>query len=79
LALILREGLALTFAGLAAGLVAAQFATRSMQALLFGVSATEPAVFAGIAILLLGVAAIACWIPARIAMRLDPMSALRHD
>ena len=79
LALILREGLALTLAGLVAGFAAALFVTRTMQALLFGVSATEPVVFGGIALLLIGVAVIACWIPARRAMRLDPMAALRRD
>jgi putative ABC transport system permease protein len=79
LTLILREGLALTLAGLVAGFIAALFVTRAMQALLFGVGAAEPAVFAGIAILLVGVAVIACWIPARRAMRLDPMAALRQD
>jgi predicted permease len=79
LTLILREGLALTLAGLVAGFIAALFVTRAMQALLFGVSAAEPVVFAGIAILLVGVAVIACWIPARRAMRLDPMAALRQD
>jgi putative ABC transport system permease protein len=50
-----------------------------MRALLFGVSPTEPAVFGAIAALLLGVATFACWIPARRAMRLDPMEALRQD
>ena len=79
LALILREGLTLTLAGLVAGFAAALFVTRTMQALLFGVSATEPVVFGGIALLLIGVAVIACWIPARRAMRLDPMAALRRD
>jgi ABC-type lipoprotein release transport system permease subunit len=50
-----------------------------MQALLFGVSPTEPIVFGAIAALLLVVAVLACWIPARRAMRLDPMDALRQD
>jgi putative ABC transport system permease protein len=79
LTLVLREGLLLTLFGLAAGFVSAVITTRMMQALLFGVSPTEPAVFGAIAVLLLAVAALACWIPARRAMRFDPMEALRQD
>jgi putative ABC transport system permease protein len=79
LSLILREGLLLTSIGLAAGGGGAILITRTMHALLFGVSPTEPAVFAAIATLLLGVATFACWIPARRAMRFDPMEALRQD
>jgi predicted permease len=79
LVLVLREGLLLTLAGLAAGVVGAVLITRMMQALLFGVSPTEPAVFAAIAALLLGVAVLACWVPARRAMRLDPLEALRQE
>jgi putative ABC transport system permease protein len=79
LALVLREGLLLTLAGLAAGIAGAVLVTRMMQALLFGVSPTEPAVFCAIAALLLGVAVLACWVPARRAMRLDPLEALRQD
>jgi ABC-type antimicrobial peptide transport system permease subunit len=79
LSLILREGLLLTSMGLAAGFGGAIFVTRTMNALLFGVSPTEPMVFVFIAVLLLSVAAFACWIPARRAMRFDPMVALRQD
>ncbi len=79
LLLVLREGLLLTLAGLAAGIVGAVLITRTMQALLFGVSPTEPGVFAAIAALLLTVAVLACWVPARRAMRLDPLQALRQD
>ena len=79
LKLILREGFVLTLLGLAGGFVGAYFATRSIQALLFGVTPMEPAVFALIAILLMLVALFACWIPARRAMRLDPMVALRDQ
>jgi putative ABC transport system permease protein len=50
-----------------------------MQALLFGVSPTEPAVFIAIAALLLGVAVLVCWVPVRRAMRLDPLEALRQE
>jgi putative ABC transport system permease protein len=79
LSLILREGLLLTSIGLAAGFGGALFVTRTMNALLFGVSPTEPIVFAIVAILLLTVATFACWIPARRAMRFDPMEVLRQD
>jgi ABC-type antimicrobial peptide transport system permease subunit len=79
LALVLREGLFLTLLGLAVGIVGAVLITRTMRALLFGVSPTEPIVFGAIAALLLVVAILACWIPARRAMRLDPMDALRQD
>jgi putative ABC transport system permease protein len=79
LSLVLREGLLLTSIGLTGGVGGAILVTRTMHALLFGVSPTEPAVFAGIAALLLGVATFACWIPARRAMRFDPMEALRQD
>jgi putative ABC transport system permease protein len=79
LSLILREGLLLTSIGLATGVGGAILVTRTMHALLFGVSPTEPAVFAVIAALLLGVATFACWIPARRAMRFDPMETLRQD
>jgi putative ABC transport system permease protein len=71
--------LLLTFAGLAVGIAAAMLIARMMQALLFGVSPTEPAVFIAIAALSLAVAVLACWIPARRAMRLDPSEALRQE
>jgi len=79
LTLVLRQGLLLTLAGLGAGIVGAVLITRMMQALLFGVSPTEPSVFGAIAALLLAVALLACWVPARRAMRLDPLQALRQD
>jgi ABC-type antimicrobial peptide transport system permease subunit len=79
LGLILREGMLLTLAGMAAGLAASFFVTRAMASILFGVSTTDPSVIAGIGTLLLAAAALACWLPARQAMRLDPMSALRSD
>jgi len=79
LTLVLRQGLLLALAGLGAGIVGAVLITRMMQALLFGVSPTEPSVFGAIAALLLAVALLACWVPARRAMRLDPLQALRQD
>ena len=79
LLLILREGITLTSVGLVAGFLLASVTTRTVQAMLFGVNATEPAIFAAVAGLLIAVAVLACLIPAKRAMRLDPMSALRED
>ncbi len=79
LKLILGHGAKLVFTGLAIGLVAALLLTRLISAMLFGISANDPATFAGVAILLTLVALLACYVPARRAMRADPVAALRYE
>jgi putative ABC transport system permease protein len=79
LKLVLRRGAILTLLGLTLGLSAAFGLTRLMSGLLYGVSAADPATFALIALLLMVVALLACWIPARRATRVDPIIALRYE
>src|SRR5215510_6290814 len=79
LRLILNQGLRLTLIGIGAGLLVSFALTRVMQRLLFGVSATDPLTFAGVALLLTLTALLACWIPARRATKVDPLIALRSE
>jgi predicted permease len=79
LRLILGEGMRMVMIGVATGLIGALGLMRLMAKLLYGVSASDPATFASVAIVLTGVAIAACYAPARRAMRVEPMVALRHE
>jgi putative ABC transport system permease protein len=79
LRMVVWRGLRLTLVGVALGLAAALALTRVMKSLLFEVSATDPITFVAIAVLLIGVALLACWIPARRATKVDPLAALRCE
>ncbi|MGA8145093.1 MAG: ABC transporter permease [Candidatus Acidiferrales bacterium] len=79
LRLVLGQGVRLTLMGAAFGLVASLVVTRALATLLFGVSATDPLTFVTVPIVLGAVAMLACYLPARRAMRVDPMIALRYE
>ena len=79
LRLVVRQGMRVALAGAAAGLLGALVLTRLMSTLLYGVRSTDPATFLAVTLVLAGVAAVASYIPARRAARIDPLVALRHD
>jgi putative ABC transport system permease protein len=79
LRLILGEGLRIAAGGLAIGFLGALGLTRYLSSQLFGVSATDPVTFTAVALLLCGVVLLACYVPARRAMCVDPIVALRHE
>jgi putative ABC transport system permease protein len=79
LKLILVQGLKLALLGVGSGLLAAFALTRWMENLLFGVRPNDPLTFSVIAIALLSVALLACWLPARRATKVDPLTALHHQ
>jgi ABC-type antimicrobial peptide transport system permease subunit len=77
--LILRQGMGKTGVGLAAGLAGALELTRFLRGQLFDIAAIDPASYAAVMLILLGVALLACWIPARRAAKVDPVIALRAE
>jgi putative ABC transport system permease protein len=79
LKMVAKQGMALALIGIAVGLSASFALTRLMKTLLYGVSPTDPLTFAVIALLLVFVALLACWIPARRATKVDPITALRFE
>jgi len=79
LRMVLGEGMRVAAIGGAAGLAIAFAAMRLMSGLLFGIKASDPVTFAGVTLLLGAVAALACWIPAQRATRVDPLVALRYE
>jgi putative ABC transport system permease protein len=79
LQLVVRQGMKLAILGVGIGLAASFGLTRLMTDLLFGISPSDPLTFAGIAAMLAFVALLACYLPARRAMKVDPMIALRHE
>jgi putative ABC transport system permease protein len=79
LMMILSQGLRTIFIGVAIGIAGSLVLTRTVESLLFGVTATDPLTFGGVTTLLVGAALLACFIPARRATKVDPMVALRYE
>ena len=77
--MVIGEGLALTAIGALIGIVGSVLAGRLITSLLFGVNATDPATIVGVIAVLGAVAAVASWLPARRAARVDPLTAMRGD
>jgi len=79
LRMILGQGLRTIFIGVAIGIAGSLALTRTVESLLFGVTATDPLTFGGVTLLLVGAALVACFVPARRATKLDPIVALRYE
>jgi putative ABC transport system permease protein len=76
---VLRSGLTLSLVGAAIGIAAALSLGRVLRTLLFGITPSDPVSFAAVAVFLVAVALLACWLPARAAMRIEPAAALRVE
>lgn len=79
LGMILGQGLRTILIGIAIGLAGSLLLTRTLQSMLFGVTATDPLTFAGVILILVMTALLACYLPARRAAKIDPMAALRYE
>jgi len=79
LRMVLEDGARMTLVGIIIGVVAALILTRLMASMLFGVKPTDPVTFVGVAAVLFAVALLACYVPARRAMNVNPVEALRHE
>ena len=79
LSLVLAQGTRVVVAGIVIGVIGSFAITRAIRSLLFGVSPTDPLTFITVALLLVAVALLACWFPARRAAKVDPMVALRYE
>jgi putative ABC transport system permease protein len=79
LRMVLKDGARMTLAGIALGLVGALGLTRLMGSMLYGIKPTDPLTFISLAAVLAAIAMLACYVPARRAMKVDPMEALRHQ
>src|SRR5580692_3587115 len=79
LRMILGQGLRTIFVGVAMGIIGSLALTRTVETLLFGVTATDPLTFGGVTVLLIAVALLACYVPARRATKVDPLVALRYE
>lgn len=79
LRMVLHDGARMVLVGIVIGLIGALGITRLMASMLFGVKATDPVTYFGVAVLLSAIALLACYVPAHRAMKVDPMEALRHE
>jgi ABC-type antimicrobial peptide transport system permease subunit len=79
LRMVLKDGARMTLAGIILGIVGALALTRLMRTMLYGVRPTDPLTFISVAAVLGAIAMLACYVPARRAMKVDPMEALRHQ